>query len=49
MPVFHGYMPAGSPDITTPDLIVPGQAIAPERLMYFCCVLDPSNRDVVFR
>src|SRR2546430_14023644 len=31
------------------DLITPGQAIAPERLMYFCAVLDPSNRDVVFR
>src|SRR5215470_17061878 len=25
------------------------QAIGPERLMSFCCALEPSKRDVVFR
>jgi hypothetical protein len=31
------------------EATAPRQAIAPERLMSFCSVLEPSKRDVVFR
>src|SRR5215470_6437163 len=49
--------PAASPDIKEPSRATswpgkppaPGQPIGPERLMYFCSVLDPSYRDFVFR